>query len=269
VRFLKEWGRLFLVGDAWVDRTLRWLALAFLLGIGVFLQQPLNVAVGTVKLTPPVGLALGTPLALAWLLVSAGLALGRAGTSAQTPAYLKHLDNLQTFAEKARDSVKNVAVPINMSTALGRYFRSHYPSAAAKLDRWNRIDELPKQTSFWNAMRHEEKRLGLTNNGVAMLASLAEADVEFDQLAWSVENEAVVVRVRDTMWQVASKPQGTVFDDIKREVRQHVPVLRALPEVVAYVDAKNQREEQRASLIDDLETIMVTHRLKGRCDGCR
>ncbi len=269
MRFITEWGRLFLLGDAWVDRILRWLALAFLLGIGVFLQQPLVGTVGSIKLTPPLGLALGAPLALLWLLVTAGLAWGRAGTPLQTPGYLKHLENLQAFAEKARDSVKKVAVPIDMSTPVGRYFRSHYPQVTEKLDRWSRIDELPKQTKFWDAMRHEEKRLGLTNNGVAMLASLAEGDVEFDQLAWTVENDVVVVRAANSFWQVAAQPRGTAFEDIKREVRQHVPVLRRLPEVVALVDAKKQREVQRAGLVDDLETIIATHWLKGRCDGCR
>ncbi len=268
MEFLREWARLVLVGDAWVGRILRWVALLALLGIGLFLRQSITVTVGAVKLAPSAGLALGTVLALVWLSVTAGLAWGRTGAPAQTPAFLKHLENLQAFAEQARNSAKNVAVPIDMSKPMGRYFRSHYPLVAGKLDRWSLIEELPKQTKFWDAMRHEERRLGLTNNGVALLASLAEADVEFDQLAWSVENDAVVVRVAITMWQVAGQPQGTAFEDIKREVRQHVPVLRALPEVVAYVDAKKQREEQRAGLVDDLETIMATHRLTGRCDGC-
>jgi hypothetical protein len=243
VRFLKEWAKLLLVGDAWLGRILRWLALAALLGIGVFLNESLTITVQKATSQSSVGVASGILLGLVWLSVTAGLAWARTGVPEQTPAYLKHLDDIQEFVKEARDRAKDVAVRIDMSNAMGGYFRSHYPDAAAKLDRWNTIDELSKTSEFWKVMRQQEESLGLMGNAVPMLASLAKGELEFDHLAWSVENQTVVVKVRDILWQVAERPQGNAFEDIKREVRNHVGVLRELREVTDLVDAMKQIEE--------------------------
>src|SRR6202011_3030467 len=101
----------------------------------------------------------------------------------------KHLSDLQAFAEKARNSIERVAVSIDLSNPIGRYFRSHYPDVAAKVDKWNQIDLGPKDRDFWKVMQREETRLGLAGNGTGMLAALAEGDIEFDQLAWTLEND--------------------------------------------------------------------------------
>jgi hypothetical protein len=151
---------------------------------------------------------------------------------------------------------------------MGRYFRAHFPKVGAQIDEWNAIEYYPRSQRFHDAMNEEATHLGLTNQGWAVLATLAEGYLKIGDLTWSVENEQIVVRSLANFWVVQEHPQGTAFEDIRREVTEFVPTLLKLPAVREFNAAKEQIERQRAALVDALETIEAKADPGGHCPGC-
>jgi hypothetical protein len=115
---------------------------------------------------------------VAWLAATAGLAWGRRRIRPQTPAYVKHPGDLQSFANRARDPVEGGAVfRIDVSEPTGRFFQSHYSGVPAKLVSWGHIEHPSKQDRFRHARRREATRLGLSHNGSEMLTWLGGGSV--------------------------------------------------------------------------------------------
>jgi hypothetical protein len=151
---------------------------------------------------------------------------------------------------------------------MGRYFRAHFPKVAAQIDDWNAIDYQPRSRRFYEAINEEAQRLGLINQGGAVLSTVAVGDLKAEDLSWTVENDQIVVRAGTNLWVVQDHPQGSASEDIKRGVTEYFPELFDLPAVKEFNAARQQIERQRVALLDALETVEAQADPGGHCPGC-